>query len=215
MGSSQRRFLSRLGVQSASLALTLLVATAARAEVLVTHAPDPFGVSYFSNIGGGQQNADFAFGGNASVTGIRWWGTHLTDPGDLSLFTVRVLSDLDENFVLNASMTTASQLAGSGSYSQFDLDLSASPLALPAGNFYLSIMNESTGTPWNWWSSTAGDGESRRRQADGEYWFYYNSDDLALQLTGTRNQVPEPGTGALLLLAGAVLLATRRKVPVR
>jgi hypothetical protein len=214
MGSSQHRFLTRLGVQSASVALTLLMATGARADVLVTHALNPDGIAYFSNIAGQQQNADFAFGGNASVTGIRWWGTELEKDSDLGLFTVRVLSDLGGDLALDASLATASQLKTPSGVSQFDLDLSSSPLALPVGNFYLSIMNESTSTQWMWWSGTGGDGISHSRQADSDPWQRYNADDLALQLTGTRNQVPEPGTGTLLLLAGACLLAIRRKEPV-
>ncbi len=215
MRSSEYRFLARLGMRLASLALTLLAAAGARADVLVTHALDPNGIAYFSNIAGHHQNADFAFGGNASVTGIRWWGTELEDDSDLGLFTVRLLLDLGGDLALDATMPTVIQLKAPSGISQFDLDLSASPLALPAGVFYLSIMNESTSTAWMWWSSTGGDGVSHSRQTDIDPWQPYNDDDLALQLTGTRNQLPEPGTGALLLLAGAGLLATSRKEPVK
>ncbi len=203
-----RNFLTQLGVWSAGIALGMSMVATVKAEVLVTHTPNPSGTFYISSLSAGQQNADFTFSGNASVTGIRWWGSSLPT-ADLGLFTVRIISGLGDNFVLESTTSPVSTPYGPG-YSQFDLDLSSAPLLLSSGNFYLSIMNDSgAGLGWGWLTAIGGDGENYFRGVDNESWTSDQTGDFSLQLTG--NAIPEPGSMALLLLAGTALLLTRRQ----
>ena len=208
MTSWNHGYLYRFRIWSVGLVFGALMVATVKAHVLVSHAPADSGILSNSS----SQNADFMFAGTASVTGISWWGTTLTNPDDLSKFEVRIFKGLDlpDSFIV-ASGTTMQKPAGvdvQGSpISRFDLDLNAT-LHLATGEYYLSILNESQNQQWFWQLGTGGDGNNHFRVVDDTEWVLYDDGDYSLELA----VIPEPGSMALLLLAGTALLLTRRQV---
>ena len=86
---------------------------------------------------------------------------------------------------------------------------------LSAGTYYLSVYNQNADSEWVWLSGGLGDGVFHVRASNDDAWVRAIdnlgadvSDDLAFRLNG----IPEPGSMALLLLAGTALLLTRRHI---
>lgn len=207
-------FLTRSGVWSIGIALGMSMVAAVKAEVLVTHTPNlANGVLFQSGSSSGTQNADFTFNGNAKITKISWWGSNIATPANLEDFEVRLFNGLDlpDSFSVVPSASTTQTFFGNLATNQttftpiyrFDLDVD---LSLSAGSYYLSVMNDSE--PWSWLTATGGDGNNSYRIADGDMWNEDSTGDFALELNG----IPEPGSMALLLLAGTALLLTRRHI---
>lgn len=202
-------------------ALFGVMASAASADVLYSQPTVDGAEAYFSNMGAGVQNVDgFQLSGAMKVTGFNWWGSYSIDSGDdfiVRLFsdTTGTLSSLLSEFTMTSVSKTDSGLMDSGqrkvSFYSFVLP---TPMQLSSGQYYLSVMNEAS--QWNWSTDGAnqsGDSESLYRAADGDPWEVDSVNDLAFEVLGSRQQqsVPEPGSVALVTLAGISLLLARRR----
>ncbi len=200
-----------------ALALAFVTSTA-MAGSLFSQAPIDGGDGGFSNVSAGAQNADgFTLSNAASITDLRWWGSY--DTVDTDSFLIRILSNsagspgaIKQSYTTTApgAATSLTDIAGAVVY-QYDFHL-PSALALTAGNYYLSVSNETTTASWYWLFGGGGDSKSWNRAADGDPWALAASDFAILiegEISSVPGTVPEPETLALLAIGWVALGAGR------
>jgi hypothetical protein len=199
---------------------------AARADILYSQAPLNAGTAIFANYSlvgvFGFQNADsFTLSAPSIITGFRWWGTAV---GDTTVFVARHFNDVvtaPNTFdpLLGTITPTATALTDSvgNAIVQYDLQLvTALPLA---GTHFFSVFFDSD-AEWAWLESAEGDGTSAVRSFEGDSWSIPLPDDLdavdlAFAVIGELQpqQVAEPSTLALFVIAAMATLFNRRRRP--
>ncbi|MBN1553535.1 MAG: PEP-CTERM sorting domain-containing protein [Phycisphaerae bacterium] len=214
-------------ILSASVALFLVVILAQRSNAGVTVVIFDNGgpvasagdsVSDLAYAAGQQAADDFSLSSSANIiTGLNWWGTNRSGPVPSSdNFTIRIYSSagsvpaLTHDYEFNLGHVQRGD-TGMDSYGADVYAYSGSlptPLSLtPSTTYWLSIMNNTSGTSGHWsWSRvnyTSGNGAARSA-VDTIPW---NSglSHMAFQLV----YVPEPGTISIMVLGGLAML--RRK----
>lgn len=199
------------------------------AGVIFDRPPLNGGDASQSNWTGGSQYADvFSFNRESTIESVQWRGSYLSEGNDD--FSVRVFSDsggpqiapLFAYTSLSVIRTPTPMLdsSGSGIFS-YELALPTN-LTLPAGTYYLSVLNNedvsstnnNNPSDWLWLQSTVGDGNIWFRQLDGDIWSsitIQNFNGFSYSLTGTqKNQsITEPSSLTLFVL-GAVLMHGRK-----
>lgn len=166
---------------------------------------DPFSADIYQEIAD-----DFTLSATATINGVNWWGAYTPNnqsgavPDD---FTIRIIDNLF-NLVAEINVGTVARF-NTGLDNALGLDIygyevTFSPFALTAGQYLLSIVNNTVGDGdferWSWQSTaniTGNIGQFRR--SDGVPLTGYGgwqdaSSDFAFNITA----VPEPGTLALL-----------------
>lgn len=185
--------------------LALILPGVSNAVTLYEQAPltDGSAESYPSTqlVWGQQLFENFELIGSANIESIGWWGSYLDNATYTDDFVIELYSTLDLNKNLLSGVTgifskspdVYADLYGANVYNYL-LDISATPLSLQAGSYYLSVHNEYS--EWYWLASALGDSKVRSdRFAAPDL-----QDNLSFQVNGTQpTSVPEPS--ALLLLA--------------
>ena len=179
-----------------TLALGLSVAARANLVEVVGNAP-------FSTTSWGQQSdastlpaytQAFTAPANTTVEAIRWWGFHGVDSlgADYDNFVVMLGSEMQTGAL------TVVQVAGG--YYEYPLDIADTLLSAST----LSIVNDSSDVEWFWQSATA----TGNPGAADEFAVAFS----LLGYVGDRpgQNVPEPTTYLLVLLAMGLLVASRR-----
>jgi hypothetical protein len=187
------------------LVLGITVATRLAAAVLVDNgAPNPDAGAVASNFAGGdpeyafQSADDFQLAAASTITHLTWWGLYQGSnvPLEPDVFTVRIFSD-------NAGSPAIVPLAEwrlphvrraatgllSGGYDVYEYNAVLTPhVALPAGTYWLSIVNdvdtEEVGTDWLWMLSDNSNGNFVARFSDDTTWQSLHPFALAFQIHG-------------------------------
>lgn len=202
-------------------AVLMLGAGAAGAAVLYSQAPLQGGTSYYATPTIGQQLADnFTLSFTSDIEQISWWGGYDFDfdAGDDS-FRVRLYENVvGAGSVLHEFASTVVTRTSTALFDSVQNGIYKYTFALPApvqmgvGSYFLFVENLGS-SDWIWLSSATGDTSFVYRAAEGSNWTGSVA-DLAMEIKGSRvtTQVSEPGTLALLGLAGiGGLLARRRR----
>lgn len=189
----------------------LLLATTPAWSQDISYQPPDFigGDGLESSVDAGLQNADnFSLSGANTLTDLAWWGSYSNL--DTDSFVVRIFSDTSGNpGNLLYSYTPASvgrtdtgqtDIVSAPIY-RYDFHLSTPP-NLSAGNYYLSIMNNTANEHWYWLFGNNGDGNRWLRDADGNSWTSASQDFSFLVQGEPITDVPEPATIWLFSLAG-------------
>lgn len=186
--------------------------------------------SFLTSPAGGSESADsFTLSTGATITSISWWAADDDEDQETlgaSGWQVR-LADSADGLTASGSLLSGTTYMGSASAGNdaehrnvflFDFILE-NPKALSAGIYYLYLSNTNTDLTWWWATGTGGDGTSLVAEyandpAPASFVAVSGAPDgdLSLQIRGEpRQAVPEPGTLALLGLAGMGVALTRRR----
>lgn len=205
------------------LSFGLALAQQAMGEIAFQQAPVD-GNDAFSSISAAQSGDDFALSSDALVNALSWWGAYADDPANLAAdsFRVRLFEDDGSGLPKTApfvefnqspvrTATALTDVTGATVY-RFEL-APPSPLALSGGKpYYISIVNlfdiADPNADWYWLLSDT-TGTNFYRFASTDPWQADVTGNLAFALHTAA--VPEPGTCAMVLAGGGLLVAVTRR----
>lgn len=202
------------------------ISSSTSAAIVASQSPVNGGTAYESTITFGSQLGDtFSIANSSTLTGLDWWGTQVADTSGfyIRLFAGQAANaapvfecdDLTNTSTLCNPLVVAAATALTDDV-QNPIDLFSigfsNPIALAAGTYTLSIGYEPDF--WFWLEGADSDGLGFFRSADDEAWnaaapgFAFR---VAANVDSPPFNVPEPGTLALLGVAGIAGLISRRR----
>jgi hypothetical protein len=204
----------------------VLVTPAGAAIVYDNGAPSQTGAFLSDDDSGFRFADDFLFASPNLVNAIRFWGVYFpsntpTEADDFSVIFDGNSGGLPDGSNVIASFSigdpgridTGDILAGGGTI--FEYVASFSALLLPAGQYWVSVSNDTAAdSDDNWgWARHAFPGNDARSLDMGATWLHEFSDsELAFQLLNLQqNEVPEPSMLAIWSFVGISLIGLRRR----
>jgi len=194
------------------LILTLLMAPLASAATLYSNGVPDLVDGWFSDTDAGKVQLDtLSLSSPGTVRSVQWWGGYCCAGGQSAdTFTIQFYSDVagvpgavfQTYAVAPTLVDTGNTVAG---FEVFQYTADVPDTLLSAGNYWISIFNDTTADPANnwFWATSAQTGTSY--EIDGGGAPILNGVSLAFNLADTSSpSVPEPST---LLLSGLGLAA--------
>ena len=211
-------------------ALAAIAPLSAFADVLWSQAPlnppDGFfsdGISTGGQFWGQSIADDFSLASQSNITKITFWGSSEAffndDLSNFASWDIQILnSAFGTVFTTNVSKASLSPVltgsVGDFTGSEFKFTFNTN-INLAAGSYFLnvgSVNSDPDGDGWNW-SAAATNNLIAGNIFDGGGWFTDNTFDIdvAFQIEGTTQVVPEPATMAVLGMGALALMRRRRK----
>jgi len=198
-----------------------LTQASAQPVLLFDNGGPSYSDAFVSDLAGGfQYGDDFTLGSAASVGEITWAGGYKldsqlyqgTDDFSIRIFGLNGNTPGNTPIVqLNVGAVQRNLLSGTlPPYNtlMYNYEAAFSPVALSAGSYMLSIVDNSTGNPGPWmWDWSGGGGPVWFRTQDNAAWNGPYSNDMSFQLYS----VPEPRTYQLITIAFLLIKLTSRR----
>jgi hypothetical protein len=207
-------------------AAALAAPALAGAETLYSqpYAETANGGYFASTPGSFLQYDSFALSQSATIESVSWYGVDLNEllnwtPVNPTSFTVTISADAGG---VPGAPLSFSLIGDSAGATDTGIDLMglnlfrfsgtlATPFQAVAGTTYwIGISDPTTNANWFWASGAGADGVHVGVIGGAPSSF---TDDMSFTLQGTVGAVPEPASGALLLLGAGVLAARARRQP--
>jgi hypothetical protein len=215
-------------IRNLALAAACAAPALAGAETLYSqpYAETANGGYFASTPGGFLQYDSFALSQNATIESVSWYGVDLNEllnwtPVNPTSFTVTISADAGG---VPGTQLSFSLIGDSAGATDTGIDLMglnlyrfsgtlATPFQATAGTTYwIGISDPTTNANWFWASGGGADGVHMGVVGGVPSSF---ADDMSFTLQGTVGAVPEPASGALMLLGAAALAAARARRRVR
>ncbi|MGV0025041.1 PTPA-CTERM sorting domain-containing protein [Phormidesmis priestleyi] len=223
-----RRFAFLAAIATTTIAISILNTSLAQALVLFDNGasnleavvPSDRSPSYPGlMLEGGD---DFSFSSAANITKVTWSGIHLfgitplTDAFSVGLSNiVNGVPDLNPFATLNGSLSridSGLDVDPDATLYNYALTLTT-PFSVRAGNYLLSIVNNTTDDPDdNWaWAISNFNGSAYNRVNPGDAWENFPT-EMSFKIEGNTTQIPTPALLPGLIAFGASVLRQRKKM---
>ncbi|WP_195880824.1 hypothetical protein [Methylomonas albis] len=203
----------------AFVSLFKLLSVDAHASTTDAQTPIDGGDAIFANASSGAIIADnFSVASDFDFEALTWWGSY--DTSDTDDFIIHLYGDAGgipgasiysySSTSVNASTTLLTDISGAPVY-RYDFNL-PSPVSLTAGNYFLSITNETTQSGWYWLNGSGGDNQQWALASDGITWAPASASDLAFSVQYTETAVVPVPPAFLLMMSGLLLVGRNARI---
>lgn len=177
------------------------------------------GDAIFANSSSGAIIADnFNIASDVNLEALTWWGSY--DTSDIDDFIIRLYDDNAgspganiqsySGISVNSSTTLLFDISGAPVY-RYDFGL-PSPVSLTAGNYFLSITNETTQSGWYWLNGADGDNQQWALAANSITWESLSINDLAFSVQYTETAVVPVPPAFVFMMSGLLVFGRKTRL---
>lgn len=200
------------------LAATLFLGLVASTQASTSYQQSPVdgGDAIFANASSGAIIADnFSVGNSFNLESLSWWGSY--DTNDSDNFIIHLHADASgllgtlihdySSISVSKTVTALTDISNAPVY-RYDFSL-PTVVSLTAGNYYLSITNETTASGWYWLNGSGGDAQQWALASDGSTWTVGSTNDLAFMVQYTQTSAVPVPPAFLLMMSGLLVLGRK------